>query len=65
MKLNLAQELARVDHEPFLLIVLDLWKEYNTVDRDRLIQTLEGYRAKPHMCGLLETLWDHKQVAPR
>ena len=64
MKLKLAQELARADHKPLFLVVLDLWKAYDTVDRDRLIQTLEVYGAGPHMCGLLETLWDHQKVAP-
>ena len=49
MELKLAKELARVDHEPLFLVFLDLRKAYDTVDRDRLIQTLEGYGAGPCM----------------
>ena len=47
------------------MVLLDLQKAYNTVDRDRLLQTLEGYGAGPCMCGLLNTFWAHQQVVPR
>ena len=33
MDLKLAQELARVDHDPLLLVFLDFHKAYNTGDR--------------------------------
>ena len=65
MELKIAQELVTVDHEPLLLVFLDLWKDYDMVDRDRLIQTLEGYSTGPCMCRLLETFWYHQQVVPR
>ena len=64
MELKLIQELASVDHGPHFMEFLDLEKAYNTVDKDHLIQTLEGYRVGPHMCGLLETFCPHKQVVP-
>ena len=64
MELNLVQELAIVDHGPLLLVFFDLRKAYDTVNRDRLIQTLEGYDAGPRMYGLLETLLAHEQVVP-
>ena len=59
MKLNIAQELASVDHDPLLQVFLYLRKAYNTVDRKRLIQILEGYGAGPRLCGLLEDFWAH------
>ena len=43
---------------PLLLVLLDLRKAYDTVDQERLLITMEGYGAGPHMCGLLESLWD-------
>ena len=55
MDLNLAQELASVDHDPLLLVFLDFHKVYNTVDSYRRIHTLERYGVGPRMCGLLET----------
>ena len=55
MELKLAQELSSVDHKLLLLGFTDLCKSYDTMDRDRLIQTLEVYGVGPRMCGLLET----------
>ena len=63
--LKLAQELTSVDHYPLFLVLLELRKAYDTVDRDHLIQTLEGYGAVPCLCGLLETFWAHQKVVPR
>ena len=65
MELNIAQDIASVDHDPLFLVFLDLRKSYDTLDRESLIHTLEGYGVGPHMCGLLETFWDHQQVVPR
>ena len=65
MELKLAQDLANIDQEPLLLVFLDLRKEYDTVDRECLLITLEGYSAAPFLCGLLETFWDRQNVVPR
>ena len=43
MELKLAQDLASLDRGTLLLILLDIRKAYETVDRECLIQTLEGY----------------------
>ena len=65
MGLNLAQELTRVDHIPLFLVFLDLSKAYVTIDRERIILTLERYGAGPHLCVLLDTLWSHQQMVLR
>ena len=65
MYLELAKEFASIDHEPPFLVLIDLRKAYDNMDRERLIQTLEGYGAGPRMCGLLETFWAHQKVVPR
>ena len=57
MELKLAQELASIDQDPLFLIFLDLRKDYGTMDRDRILITLEGYGVGPWMCGILETFW--------
>ena len=62
MELKLAKELGRIYYDPLFLVFLDLWKVYDTVDRDFLIRTLEGYGAGPRMCGILETFGEYQQV---
>ena len=65
IELKLAQKLSRIYQDPLFLEFLDLRKSYDTLDRDRLIKTLEGYVTGPRMCGLLETFWDCQQMVPR
>ena len=36
-ELKLSQELARVEHNPLLMVFLDLRKAYGTVDKEHLI----------------------------
>ena len=40
LELNLVQYIASVDHDPLLLIFLDLQKAYDTVDRGHVLTTL-------------------------
>ena len=65
MDLNLSQELSRIYHNPLSLVFLELRKAYDTLFRERHIQTFEGYGAGLCLCRLLETLWDHQKVVPR
>ena len=62
MEMNIAQELAIVDHKLLFLVFLYLRKACDTIYRERLIQTLEGYGVGPHLCELLETFWAHQKV---
>ena len=62
LDLKLAQDISIIDQDPLFLVFLDLWKAYDTVERDRLIITLEGYVAGPRMCGILEKFWECQQV---
>ena len=55
MDLKLAQELDRVDQYRLFLVFLGLSKAYKTIDYIRIIRTLEGYGAGPHICKLLVT----------
>ena len=37
MELKLTQDLPIVDHDPLFLVLLGLWKAYDTVDGERLV----------------------------
>ena len=65
MELSIAQKLDSIDQEPLLLVFMDLRKDYDTVDRDRLLITLKGYGSGPWMCGNLDNFWDCQQVMLR
>ena len=54
--------ISRIDQDPIFLVCMDHRKAYNTVDRELLLVTLEGYGAGPWMCGILETFWEFQQV---
>ena len=54
MELNTDQDMARIYQEPLFIMFLYLWKIYDTLDRGRLLQTLEGYGAGLKLHGILE-----------
>ena len=41
-------------------IFLDLRKAYDNVDRERLLEILEGYDVGPNALGLLKFYWDNQ-----
>ena len=58
MELKLAQDLTSIYQDSLFLVFLYLRKAYDTVERDRLLITLEGCGEGPRMCGILDTFWD-------
>ena len=53
IEIKLAWELAGVDQDPLLLVLLDLIKVYDNLDYVRLLNTLEGYGAGPKIRGVI------------
>ena len=41
-------------------IFLDLQKAYDSVNREQLLEILEGYRVGPSVLGLLKFYWDNQ-----
>ena len=62
--MKVRQELDIVYYHSLFLLFLDLRKSYDTIDRDRLIRTLEKYGAVPRLCGLLKNFWSHQNLVP-
>ena len=46
-------------------IFLDLRKAYDTVDRERLLEILEGYGVGPNTLGLLKFYWENQRCVAR
>ena len=62
VELKLTQEIVNIYQDPLFLVLLELRKAYDTVDRYRLLITLDGYGLGPRICGLLDTFWDCQKV---
>ena len=46
-------------------ICLALRKVYYTVDRERLLEILEGYGVGPNVLGLVKFYWDHQRCVAK
>ena len=46
-------------------IFLDLRKAYDTVNRERLIESLEGYGVSYNVLDLLKFYWDHQRCVAK
>ena len=53
MDINIAQETASINQDPFLLVLLDFQKAYYILDCGCLLYTLEEYGAGPKIRGIL------------
>ena len=62
LELKLAQELDSINQDPLFLVLLYLYKVYDTLERGCLLTTLEGYGAVPHMCRILAESWGQQEI---
>ena len=46
-------------------IFFDLWKTYNTVDREQLLKILESYSMGPNVLALLKFYWDNQRCVAK
>ena len=62
---KLLQQLSKMIQTTLHFIFLDLQKAYDTVDRERLLEILEGYGVGPNILGLLKYYWDHQRCVAK
>jgi exonuclease III len=62
---KLFQQLAQIAQVPCFEIFLDLKKAYDTVDRERALEILEGYGVGECTLNLLRLFWDTQQLVVR
>ena len=59
------QQLADLREEVLYMIFLDLHKAYDTLDRFRCLDILEGWGVGPRACQLLRTYWQISSMVAR
>ena len=62
---KLFQQLAKIQQVPVYEVFLDLRKAYDSVDRGRLLEILEGYGVGANALRLLRQFWDSQQIVAR
>jgi len=62
---KLLQQLSKMVQKTLYYIFLDLRKAYDTVDRERLLEILEGYGVGPNTLGLLKFYWENQRCVAR
>ena len=62
---KLLQQLLKMVQKTLHFIFLDLRKAYDTVDRERLLEILEGYGVGPNILGLLKFYWENQRCVAK
>jgi exonuclease III len=65
VEVKLFQQLAALAQIPVFAIFLDLRKAYDSVDRERTLELLDGYGVGPNMIRLLRAYWEQQLLAAR
>jgi exonuclease III len=62
---KLQQELANIRQQPLFQVFLDLKKAYDSLDRDRALNTLRNYGMGPRLLRLIRHYWEGQQIVAR
>jgi hypothetical protein len=65
LEAKLQMQLASYLCQPLYQIFLDLMKAYNTLDHNRTLSILEAYGVGPHLCSIIQTVWELELVVPK
>ena len=65
MEAKMAQQLARLCHEPLFHVLLDVRKSYDSLDTGRYMEILRGYQPRPTLQRLLQWYWDEQAVVSK
>ncbi len=65
IKAKLAQQLAHLEQAPFYGVFLDLKKAFDSMDRERCLSILGGYRVRPRMIRLIQNFWHNAVLVYR
>jgi hypothetical protein len=58
-------QLAQRSTKPLHMVFLDLSKAYDTLDRQRTLEILEGYCVGANLRWILSTIWESDTMVPK
>ena len=62
---KLGQQLVGLAHEPLFQVLLDVHKAYNSLDRGRCMEILQGCGMVHNMARLISQHWDNQSFFPK
>ena len=65
LEAKLLQQLAALKEEVLYVILLDLHKAYDAMERSRFLEILQGYSMGPRFCRLLRNYWRRLTMATK
>ena len=65
LEAKLLQQIATLREEVIYVSILDLHKAYDTLDRCRYLDIMEGYLVGPRARRILQTYWSHLTMVAR
>jgi Reverse transcriptase (RNA-dependent DNA polymerase) len=64
-EVKLVMRANRQSNKPLFLIFLDLKKAYDTLDRERTWQIMQGYGVGPRICNIIAQTWAMDKMIPK
>ena len=65
LEAKLAQQLARLAHEPLFQVFLYIRKSYDSLDMGQYMEILWEYGMGPNMACFLAHHWDNQHIVPK
>jgi len=65
IEVKLLMQLAKRSSKPLYMVFLDLKKAYDTLDRGRTLEILEGYGVGANLRRIISRIWDGDTMVPK
>jgi hypothetical protein len=65
LEAKLQMQLASYLCQPLYQIFVDLTKAYDTLDHSHTLSLLEAYGIGPHICSIIQAVWDLEMIVPK
>ena len=62
---KLGEKQSRLSHEPLFQVFLDVYKDYESINRGRGLDILRGYGLGTNLARLLNHYWERQRIVPK